>query len=272
MGKPVQVFSFTSGKGGVGKTNLIVNLGIELSSRGKKVLLIDTDMGLANVDIVLGIAPKYNLRHLFNGEKTLAEIAVKGPAGLTILPASSGVQELTKLSDEESYGFLNAVEEMGDYDYILLDTGAGISDNVLYFNAAAQDVFIVLTPEPTSLTDGYAIMKVLNQRNKINRFKIVVNMVENSREAMQVFQRIAKVLDHFLNVSVEYAGFVFRDKVMNQSVVKQKPFVLLYPDSAISACIRDIADRIEKQGFLAKPSGNIQIFWRRMIGNTEDGI
>lgn len=266
MQKMAQVFSFTSGKGGVGKTNLIVNLGIELVRRGNRVLLVDTDLGLANVDIVMGLAPKYNIRHLFTGEKSLEEIIVDGPLGLKVLPASSGVQELSHLSQEESYGFLNAVEEFGSFDYILLDTGAGISDNVLYFNAAAQDIFVIVTPEPTSLTDGYAMIKVMNQRHRIKRFKVLINMAENSKEAQLIFQRLAKVCDHFLNVGLDYAGFIYRDKLLNQAVIKQKPFILSYPTSSISACVRQLADRIEKEGFLTKPTGNVQMFWQRMVG------
>ncbi len=265
MVKPVHVFSFTSGKGGVGKTSLIVNVAVELSRRGKKVLLIDTDMGLANVDIMLGLAPKFNLRHLFTGEKTLEEIVVEGPNGLKILPASSGVgQELTKLSDEESYGFLAAVEQLGLFDYILIDTGAGISDNVLYFNAAAQDIFVIVTPEPTSLTDGYAIIKVLNQKHKVNRFKIIVNQAESATDAQAIFERLSKVTLNFLNISIDFAGFVYRDRVLNQSIIKQKPFILLYPDSSVSACIRALADRINKKGFLSPAEDGAQVFWQRL--------
>jgi len=264
MEKRVKVFSFTSGKGGVGKTNLIVNTAIELSRRGKKVLLIDTDMGLANVDIVLGLAPRYNLKHLFSGEKTLEEIIVNGPLGLKILPASSGIQELTHLSDQEAYGFFNAIEQFHDFDYILLDTGAGISDNVLYFNAAAKDVFVIVTPEPTSLTDSYAIIKVLNQRHKMKRFKIIANMVGSQKEGNLVFQRLNKVAGHFLNVALDYAGFVYADKLLNQAVIKQTPFVLLYPKSSLSACIRGLANQIMSQGFLDEDDEGPD-FWQRVV-------
>jgi flagellar biosynthesis protein FlhG len=265
MKKPIKVVSFTSGKGGVGKTNLIVNTSLELLRRGKKVLLIDSDLGLANVDVVLGLAPKYNLHHLFSGEKTIEEIMVDGPNGLKILPASSGIQEMTNLTNEERFGFLNAVEQTGNFDYIMLDTGAGISDNVLYFNSSAQDIFVIITPEPTSLTDGYAIIKVLNTKYKINRFKIITNMVKTRLEGEQVFERLSKVASHFLNVGLDFAGFVYKDSTITQSVVKQTPFSILYPNSKSSACIRSIVDKMEKPGFLNSSAESVQMFWQKMV-------
>ncbi len=262
MNEKLRVISFTSGKGGVGKTNMIVNTAIELASRGKKVLLIDTDMGLANVDIVLGLAPEFNLRHLFSGEKNLEDIIIKGPEGLNILPASSGIQSLVHLGEEEAYGFINAIKTFSDFDYIFLDTGAGISDNVLYFNSVAQDVFIVLTPEPTSLTDGYAIMKVLSQQYKIERFKILINRVDNVKQAKGIYQRIGQVTGHFLNVSLDFAGFVYDDKIINRAIMTQKPFIKEFPSSSVAACIRALVDRIDSKDFLS--TGNSSSFWEKM--------
>src|SRR3972149_3890999 len=183
-GTGTRVIAVSSGKGGVGKTNSVVNLAIAFSRLGKKVLLLDADLGLGNLDVLLGLAPRYNISHLLSGEKTIGEVLVEGPEGIMILPASSGVHELTNLGAEERIALASHLESLGEgFDILIIDTGAGISNNVLFFNSSAQEIVVVVTPEPTSITDAYALMKVMFQRHGERRFKLLVNTVKSTREA-----------------------------------------------------------------------------------------
>jgi len=178
-----QVISITSGKGGVGKTSIVANMAILLSSMGRKVLVFDADLGLANIDVMLGLSSKYNINHLLHGDCDINDIMIEGPSGIRIIPASSGIQELSVLSYEQQLAIVNALDNFNDdFDYMLIDTGAGISGNVTYFNSAAQRIIVVVTPEPTSLTDAYALIKVMRTRYNIKRFEIFVNNVLSAYE------------------------------------------------------------------------------------------
>ncbi|MEK7773404.1 MAG: MinD/ParA family protein, partial [Deltaproteobacteria bacterium] len=207
-----RVIAVSSGKGGVGKTNSVANLAVAFARMGKKVLLLDADLGLGNLDILLGLTPKYNIGHLLRGERTMGEVIVKGPFGIMILPASSGVQELTSLSPEERLSLASHLEGMGLYvDIMFIDTGAGISSNVLFFNMSAQEIIVVVSPEPTSLTDAYALMKVLLHKHGERAFKLLVNNVRTKKEGVEVYRKISLVAERFLNISVDYIGCVLYD-------------------------------------------------------------
>src|SRR5208283_128917 len=178
--KPVRVMSVSSGKGGVGKSNVVINLSVAFDRLGLRTLIMDADLGLANIDILLGLTPRYNMSHVLSGQKRLEEVLVDGPGRVKIMPASSGVQELTRLTDEQKLLFLELLDELEtDIDVLLIDTGAGISDTVLYFNLAAHERIIVVTPEPTSLTDAYALIKVLYSKHGERNFRILVNSAAN---------------------------------------------------------------------------------------------
>ena len=244
-GQRPQVITITSGKGGVGKTNIVANIGFALGRLGKRVLIFDADLGLGNLDVLLGITPEYNLSHVIQGEKTLRDIVVPGPGGLQILPAASGVQELTELTKEERYLVFSQLEEfIKDFDVMLIDTAAGISSNVLYFNINADDIFVVATPEPTSITDAYALMKVLSVKYGSNQFKLVVNAAASEKEAGDVYRQISLVTDRFLNVDIEYFGGIVLDENLKKGVRKQKVVSEMAPMSKSSRNFSLLARKI----------------------------
>ena len=265
------VFSITSGKGGVGKTNLAVNLACCLAESGKRVVLLDADLGLANVDVLLGLTPARNLFHLFYEEASLKDILCDTPYGFRILPASSGMTDMLSLSTGQKLELLEAVDELEDQvDYFIVDTGAGINDNVMYFNLAAQERLVVLTPEPTSLTDAYALVKVLKLRHGVDKFKILVNMAQDMTRAKDIFLRLHMACDHFLSgVSLDLVGVVPHDPAVRASVVKQRPFCHALSDdgaeSEAARAVRRIAKGIETWNVSANLDGNIKFFWKKLL-------
>ena len=218
-----KIIAITSGKGGVGKTNIVANLGFTLCRFGKKVLVFDADLGLGNLDVLLGLTPQFNLSHVIRGEKLLADIVIPGPGRMKILPAASGVQEMTALSHEERYRVFSQLETyIRDFDVMLIDTAAGISSNVLYFNINADEVLVVATPEPTSITDAYALMKVLSVKYGTDHFKLVVNLAASAQEADDVYRQLSLVTDRFLKITIEYYGSIITDEELKKGVRKQK--------------------------------------------------
>ncbi|MCP4579119.1 MAG: MinD/ParA family protein [Deltaproteobacteria bacterium] len=237
-----RIISITSGKGGVGKSNIVANVGFVLSRLGKRVLILDADLGLGNLDVLLGLTPKYNLSHAVLGTRTISEITLEGPGKIMILPASSGVQEMADLTDEQKAKFLSSLDSvMDDVDVLLIDTGAGISSNVMYFNSNAREILVVVTPEPTSITDAYALMKLLSLNYSQSRFKLVVNFANSSREAEDVYQQIKLVADRFLNITIEYMGFVLVDQRVKEGVRRQKIVSEMKPEAAASRCFVSLA-------------------------------
>ncbi len=261
------VFSVTSGKGGVGKTNLSVNLACVLAAQGKRVVLLDADLGLANVDVILGLTPQNNLFHLFHEGAKLSEVIMDTPYGFQILPASSGISEMLSLSAGQKLTLLEAMDELENaVDYLIVDTGAGINDNVLYFNLAAQERLVVLTPEPTSLTDAYALIKVMRQNHEVNDFKVVVNMAPDVKAAKEVFGRLYKACDHFLSgVSLDLAGIIPRDAGVRKAVINQTPFCV--GDAGGPACrgVTELAKTIQTWDVPETLDGNIKFFWKRLL-------
>lgn len=265
-----RVISVTSGKGGVGKTNIVTNLAFLFSEWGKKVLVLDADMGLANIDVLLGLAPEYNLEHVLRGEKNIEDIIVEGPGGMKILPASSGVQELSELTHEQKLNLLSEFNIFNDkIDLFLIDTGAGISSNVMYFNMAAREKIVIVTPEPTSITDAYAIMKVMSIKFSEKSFKLIVNEAKDENEATSLFQNLSSVADRFLNVSIDFLGYIVSDNHVSMAVRKQKLVTVLYPGSEASLCYMKLAKKILKSKTAAVPGGNIGFFWTTIFESNK---
>ncbi len=270
--KPVRVVAIASGKGGVGKTNLSVNLGVSLCRLGKKVALLDADMGLANVDILLGLHPKYNLTHVINGEKTLGEIVVEGPHGLKVIPASSGVQHMAEMGVVEQAGIISAFSDFEhDIDILLVDTAAGIHSSVVNFARASQEILIVVCDEPTSLTDAYALIKLLNRDHGVNRFHIITNMVDTLQDGKMLYQKLCKVTDQYLDVALYFTGAIPFDKSLRQAVKKQQAVVESMPQSPASQAIKGIAKKIINWPNQRAVGGYLEFFVERLIESTQQG-
>ncbi len=264
---PPRVMAITSGKGGVGKTNIVTNLAYALARKGKKVLVLDADLNLANVDVLLGLTPQFNLHHVFTGEKRLRDILVDAPGGFQILPASSGIMEMAELSEEQKLYFLEEIADLGHaIDIMLIDTAAGINNTVIYFTLAAQERVIVLTPEPTSLTDAYAMVKVLSSQHGVKRFRILVNSAQTEKEALAVYRQLTLVADRFLDsLSMDYMGFIPYDAKLPQSVRAQRLVTDLSPRSTVSGKFFALADQILREKATNLSDGNIKFFWQGLF-------
>ncbi len=268
-----RVIAITSGKGGVGKSNIVANLGYTLGKMGKKVLIWDADLGLANLDILLGIAPKYNLAHVINGEKTVREITVDCAENMQILPASSGIQELTRITGEQKIKIIAELDRLVDStDIVLIDTAAGISSNVMYFNTIAQEIVVVVSPEPTSITDAYALMKILSIKYSEKHFKMLVNMAGDSREASEVFRQLNLVSDRFLNISIDYMGYIAFDALVPKGIKSQTLVTRAYPDSKVSRCFGKIAKKIVDSPSNLIPEGGSHFLWKHLGMNSLDKL
>jgi flagellar biosynthesis protein FlhG len=262
---PLRVVAVASGKGGVGKTNLTANLAVALGREGKRVCLLDADLGLANVDVLFGLSPRLSLLDVLRGDRTLADVVVEGPAGVRIVPAATGAEELTTLGPDERVRLLAEVDALADgLDVLLIDTAAGISANVLYFTAAAADALIVITPEPTALTDAYALMKVLSARHGRTEFLVLVNMAAGAADAEAAFGRLARVAERFLRVRVEYQGHVPWDDAVPRAIRAQQPVVLRAPRTPASLAITHLARRLVTRPATA-PTGGAQFFFRHLL-------
>ena len=249
-----RIIAITSGKGGVGKTNLSVNLSLALVEMGYRVALLDVDLGLANADIVLGVSPEYNLSHVLRGEKTIRDVIAEGPLGLKLLAGGSGVYDMANLNGWRLEAFANSIEQLNrDFDFVILDTGGGIHRNVLSFVLATSEVIVVTTPEPTAITDAYGIIKVIYQKNPDSQINLVVNMAHNPSEAELVADKLNSVLQQFINKRVNYLGYVLFDQHVSKAVADQLPVIMAYPSSITSRSIKRIARCLAGDD---SPSGN----------------
>ncbi|MFP4650535.1 MAG: MinD/ParA family protein [Desulfobacterales bacterium] len=265
-----RVMSVTSGKGGVGKTVCVANLAVLLARQGYRVLVIDADLGLANIDIYFGLSPRYNLNHFFSGRMELGDILVPASEGITILPAGSGVQDYTRLDAAEKMSLMEGLETLhGMFDVVLIDTEAGISENVTYFNVAAQEILAVTTPEPTSISDVYALMKLLSTKYSEKRFKLIVNCVTSENEALDVYHKLTLVSNRFINISIDFMGSVPLDSHFTDSVRKQSALVELYPESTASLAFEEILRNIDLGANKQEPKGAQQFFWKRLLSFNE---
>lgn len=262
----IRVISVTSGKGGVGKSNVVANLAMALADIGKKVLVIDADLGVGNLDVLLGLSPQYNLNHVLSGERSLPEIIVEVTPNIKLIPAGSGVQEYTSLGQHEKLKLLDELDMLEDeFDIMIIDTEAGISENVTYFTVAAQEIVVVVTPEPTSITDVYALIKLLATRYSEHHFKVLVNMARDSEDALEVFRKLANVAGRFLDISLDYLGCVVRDEKLIEAVKRQKAVCELFPNSEAAGCFATLARRVIENSRQTRLKGNIQFFFRRYL-------
>jgi flagellar biosynthesis protein FlhG len=260
-----RVIAITSGKGGVGKTSIVANLGYAFTKMGKKVLILDADLGLGNLDVLLGLAPKYNLSHVIMEEKTIEDILVEGPGKMKILPASSGIQELTNLTRKQKINILSQLDLLiDDVDVLFIDTAAGISSNVMDFNATAQEIVVVVSPEPTSITDAYALMKVLSLKYSEEVCKLLVNMTSRPEEGREVFRQLHLVTERFLDINIEYLGCIINDEKVTRGVKNQKIVSELFPDSQASRCFRALARKISAMPPAKFPKYGSNLFLRHL--------
>ncbi|ARD43618.1 MinD/ParA family protein [Colwellia sp. PAMC 21821] len=262
----IKVIAVSGGKGGVGKTNVSLNTAISLAKLGKSVLVLDADLGLANVDVMLGLRVQRNLSHVLSGECELDDIIIQGPAGINIIPATSGTQSMVDLTPAEHAGLIRAFSDMQTkFDILIVDTAAGISDMVLSFCRASQDVLLVVCDEPTSITDCYALMKLLSRDHGLFKFKVVANMVRSPKEGQNLFAKLSKVTDRFLDVTLELVAVVPYDENIRKSVRKQQAIVEAYPDSPASIGFQALAKNIISWPMPKQASGHLEFFIEQLL-------
>lgn len=263
---PTRVIAVTSGKGGVGKTTVSINLAISLAALGRTVTLLDADLGLANVDVMLGLSPQRNLVDVLEGNCELDDILVSGPRGVSLVPAASGVQRMAELGENERAGLLYAFSQLERRtDIMIVDTAAGIASNTLQFCDASQEVIVVVCNDPASVTDAYATIKVLNQRSRRTRFRVLVNQTVNRTEAYALFGKLLEVTDRFLDVSLDFAGAIPLDSNVRTALRRRKPLVESHPGSPAAVAFKKLALTVDKWPTPLHASGQLEFFVERMI-------
>ncbi len=268
VGQQTRVIAITSGKGGVGKTNITSNLGIALASRGARVCIFDADTSLANINIVMGLTPRYTIEHLLSGEKTIDDLIIDGPKGVKIVPAASGIADCAQLDPGQRQRLIEALAELeARFDYLLIDTAAGIGDTVLSFVQSAQYVVLVISPEPTSLTDGFALIRMLRRRGCKRPVYVLVNMVLNYANSMEVFKRFEAAAKKYLHVNVHYLGYIPRDEAVSKAVSKQTPVILQEPSSVASRCFMTLADVLSKQLKAGGRHHSFSDYWKQLTAS-----
>jgi len=266
LGEPVQVIAVTGGKGGVGKTNISVNLAAALAQAGRRVMLLDGDLGLANVDVFLGLSPRYTLAQVLAGERTLDEILVEAPQGFKVVPAASGLARLANLDAAAHLGLVQAFSSLAArLDALIIDTAAGIAHGVTQFSQAAQHVLVVICDEPASLTDAYALVKVLSKQHGVTRFRVVANMTRSPGAGGELFRRFERVTGQFLDVVLDYAGEIPEDEHVRRSIRGQRTVIDAYPGSPSALAFKNLAARADKWPLPAGPRGNLEFFIERLV-------
>ena len=270
---PVRVITIASGKGGVGKTNVTVNLALALSHLGKQVTILDADLGLANIDVMLGLHSNKNLSHVMNGDCDLEEILLEGPNGIKIIPASSGVKNMAEMSAAEHAGLVSAFSQLShDIDILLIDTAAGISDSVTSFSRAAQEVLIVVCDEPASITDAYALIKLLSKEQGIFKFHILANMVDGPQQGREVYAKLSKVSNSFLDVALEYLGHVPQDEHLQKAVKRQKAVVEAFPRSRSAQAFQTLSKKVNNWPMTSASGGHLEFFVERLVSGTTSEV
>src|SRR4051812_4251319 len=263
---PVQVIAVTGGKGGVGKTTVAVNLAAALAARGKDVMLLDGDLGLANVDVFLGLTPRLTLADVLAGSCTLEEVIIEAPQGFRVVPAASGIAQLAELDPMTHLGLVRAFGDLSvNLDVMVVDTAPGIAGSVLQFSQAAQQVLVVLCDEPASLTDAYALIKILSRDHGVKQFRVLVNQVRGRGMGQALFQRFERVATRFLSVDLDYVGEIPEDAFLRRSIREQRPVVTAYPSAPASLALKTLALRADMWPVAEGPRGNVEFFVERLI-------
>ncbi|MCE3003552.1 MAG: MinD/ParA family protein [Xanthomonadaceae bacterium] len=267
--RPVRVVAVASGKGGVGKTNVSVNLAVALAEVGRKVMLLDADLGLANIDVLLGLQPRFTLSDVLEGRCGLEDTFLDGPLGITVVPAASGKRRMAELSFGEHAGLIRAFSTMDrELDALVVDTAAGISGSVCNFAEAAQEVIVVVCNEPTSITDAYALIKVLSREHGVSRVQVLANSVRSQHEGHELYEKLNRVSARFLDVTLGYMGAVPFDDWLRRAVQKQQAVLQAFPSSPASAALRGVARRLEKLALPDGPRGHLEFFVERLVANA----
>lgn len=266
MSNPVQVIAVTGGKGGVGKSNVSINLGIALAEMQRRVVVLDADLGLANLDVLLGITSHHNISDVLAGECSLKDILVEGPGGIRIVPASSGTQRMTNLSQQEHAGLISAFSELGDeLDVLIVDTAAGISESVISFLRASQEILLVVCDEPTSITDTYALIKLMNRDYDTHRFRVLTNMAKSDQDGKAVYEKLYRVTERFLDVALQYVGNIPLDDAVKKAVQRQKAVMDAYPRARASHAFRQLARKVDQWPLPSSPRGHLEFFVERLV-------
>jgi flagellar biosynthesis protein FlhG len=269
LAQPVQVIAVTGGKGGVGKTSVAVNLAVALAQRNRRVVLLDGDLGLANADVFLGLSPRYTLAHVICGERTLDEVMVEAPQGFHLIPAAAGAADLAQMGAAEHLGLVRAFSGLATrLDVMIVDTAAGLSHSVMQFSQAAQHVMVVICDEPASITDAYALIKVLSRSHGVERFRVLANQIRTPGGGRELFQRFERVASRFLDVTLEYAGEIPDDDCLRRSVRGQRPVLDEYPGSPSARAFKKLAAHADSWPVPAGPRGNIEFFVERLVRRT----
>lgn len=264
--RPVQVIAVSGGKGGVGKSNISVNLSIALAQMRRRVVLLDADLGLANVDVLLGLKARHTLADVLAGTHSLMEILVPGPGGMKIVPAASGVPHMAALGAREHAGLINAFSELSEQvDTLIVDTAAGISDTVISFARAANEVLVVVCDEPSSITDAYALIKVLNKEHDAQRFRVVANMTRSVQEGSSMFSKLNTVCERFLDVTLQYVGNIPFDENVRKAVQRQTALLEFAPNCKASQAIRELARAVDQWPLPSAPTGRLEFFVERLL-------
>ena len=263
-----RVITVTSGKGGVGKTNFSVNLAIQFSKMNKKVVIIDADFGLANIEVIFGIMPRYSLANVLKGEKDIEDVLTDGPFGIKFISGGSGLKELTNITEKQMSYFINNFSYLDAiFDIIIIDTGAGISKSVVNFIKASDETIIVTTPEPTSITDAYALIKTIKEeRGHMPKFKMVVNRVDDEEEGVEIYEKINRASGKFLNVQIEDLGCIPYDRYLVKAVKKQEPASMLYPNCSFTKALEKIGSKMMDMDYVeTSQSVGIKGFMKRLV-------
>lgn len=264
--RPVQVIAVTGGKGGVGKTNIAVNLAVSLAEMQREVVLFDADFGLANIDVLLGVKVGRTLADFLAGRCTFSELVITGPKGVRIVPGASGVQHMADLTVHQHSVLINAFSQLDQkMDVLIVDTAAGISDSVIQFVRAAQQTLVVVCDEPSSITDAYALIKVLNKDYGQSHFRVLANMTRHPQEGAQLYNKLQRVCDRFLDITLEYAGFIPFDEEFRHAVKKQQPIVLSAPHTRAAQCIRNLASQVTQWPLPSAPRGHLEFFMESLL-------
>lgn len=267
--RPVKVIAVSGGKGGVGKSNVCANLAVALAALGRRVMVLDADLGLANVDVLLGLQPRATLADVVRGDCALEDIVLSGPLGVRVVPGASGLTEMASLDAAALMGIVHSFSELHeDIDVLLIDTAPGITADVLRFAEAAHEVLVVVRDEPTSITDAYAVVKVLSGERDLQRFRVVTNMTQGSGDGISLYNKLSRVTDRFLNVSLHHTGSIPFDERVGRAVQMQTPFMTAYPASMAALSMRKLAERADAWEVPSEARGNIEFFLERLVGVT----